>query len=268
MYSDVIDLYSFYQSRLGQVAQRMIRRRLRQMWPSLRGQTVLGLGYAVPYMRPFLDEADRVFCAMPAQQGVIAWPYDPKHRQYDAVDIAANPRQCGNRVVMVDEARLPFADLSIDRVLIIHAAECTDQFRHLLREVWRVLHGQGEVVVIVPNRTGIWARVERTPFGHGTPFSTTQMVTALRDALFVPQRTAGALFMPPTRFRFLMSSAPAWEEIGERWFDPLAGVNFIEATKQIYANTAIPAPRQRRPILVPIPRQVRPLAQQKSNNQE
>ena len=130
MYRDVIDLYSFYQSRLGQVAQRMIRRRLRQMWPSLRGQTVLGLGYAVPYLRPFLDEADRVFCAMPAQQGVIAWPYDPQHRQYDAVDVAANPRQSGNKVVMVDEARLPFADLSIDRVLIVHAAECTDQFRH------------------------------------------------------------------------------------------------------------------------------------------
>lgn len=259
MYSDVVDLYSFYQSHLGHVAQRMIRRRLRQMWPSVRGQSVLGIGYALPYLRPFLEETDRVFCAMPAQQGVIAWPYDPVHHQYDAVNVPDNPRKYGNRVVMVDEHRLPFDDLSLDRVLVVHAAECTDQLRHLFREIWRVLHGQGQVMVIVPNRTGIWARVERTPFGHGTPFTNTQMVSTLRDALFVPQRTAGALFMPPTRFRFMMSSAPAWEEIGERWFDPLAGVNFIEATKQIYAGTAIPAARPRKPVLIPVPRPGRSL---------
>lgn len=259
MYRDVVDLYSFYQSRLGQVAQRMIRRRLRQMWPNMRGQTVLGIGYAIPYLRPFLDESDHVLCAMPIQQGVIAWPYDPAHRQYDAHDVIENPRKYGNRVVMVDETRLPFDDLSIDRVLVVHAAECTEQLRHLLREIWRVLHGQGEVIIIAPNRTGIWARMESTPFGHGTPYTNTQLVTALREALFVPQRTAGALFMPPTRLRFMMSSAPAWEEIGERWFDPLAGVNMIEATKQIYAGTAIPVSRPRKPVLVPVPRASRPL---------
>ena len=34
----------------------MIRRRLREMWPDLTGQRVVGLGYATPLLRPFMDE--------------------------------------------------------------------------------------------------------------------------------------------------------------------------------------------------------------------
>ena len=39
----------------------------------------------------------------------------------------------------------------------------------------------------------------------------------------------------------VLSSAPAWEEIGGRWFATFAGVVMVEATKQIYAGTAQPA---------------------------
>src|SRR3712207_3524511 len=98
MYRDAVDLREFYRTSLGQVAQRMIRRRIRQFWPELRGQTVLGLGYATPFLRPFKQEAERVFAVMPASQGVVSWP----------------PEGPG-AVLVADEAELPFEDMSVDR---------------------------------------------------------------------------------------------------------------------------------------------------------
>ena len=47
MWSDVLDLNDFYRSSTGQMAVRLLRSRLREVWPNVRGETVLGLGYAV-----------------------------------------------------------------------------------------------------------------------------------------------------------------------------------------------------------------------------
>ena len=71
------ELQSFYDGHLGQIARRLIRQRVREVWPSVRGQSVLGIGYATPYLRPFQDEADRVIALMPAQQGIVHWPAGP-----------------------------------------------------------------------------------------------------------------------------------------------------------------------------------------------
>jgi hypothetical protein len=70
----------------------------------------------------------------------------------------------------------------------------------------------------------------------------------LRDNLFVPERSAKALYIPPVRSRFLLSTAPAWERLGDRWFSTFAGVTMVEATKQIYAvsGPAVVAPARRR----------------------
>ena len=97
MWTDVVDLHEFYRSRLGQVARRLVRERIRLMWPDVRGMSVLGLGYATPYLRPFLDEAERVTSLAPAQQGVMPWP-------------SCEP----GLVTLADETELPFADLSED----------------------------------------------------------------------------------------------------------------------------------------------------------
>jgi hypothetical protein len=45
----------------------------------------------------------------------------------------------------------------------------------LLREVWRVLAPNGRLLAVVPNRRGLWARIDTTPFGHGRPFSRGQV---------------------------------------------------------------------------------------------
>ena len=39
MYRDVVDLREFYQTSLGQVALRLLKRRIREFWPNLTGQS-------------------------------------------------------------------------------------------------------------------------------------------------------------------------------------------------------------------------------------
>lgn len=93
----------------------------------------------------------------------------------------------------------------------------------MLREAWRVLAGGGRLIIVVPNRRGLWARRDMTPFGYGHPYSAGQLSRLLRDCLFTPAQTTHALFVPPFRWRVLHRSALAWERAGERWFPRFAG---------------------------------------------
>jgi len=233
MWSDVVDLRDFYATSLGQVARRMIRRRIRELWPNVSGQNVLGLGYTTPYLTSFRGEASRVVAAMPAAQGVLHWPTDDR-----------------GLTTLVDELELPFDDVSMDRVLLIHAAECAEQIRPLLREAWRVLAGSGRLIVVVPNRRGLWARFERTPFGHGLPYSTTQISRLLRDNMYTPIETHRALYMPPSRSRMMLSAAPALEKLGPSLIGTFGGVIVTEAVKQIYAGHPTSPQARRKSVLV------------------
>ena len=235
MWIDAIDLRDFYATTLGRVARRAVRGRVRDMWPDTRGMRVLGIGYAAPYLDPFRSEAERVIAAMPAAQGVLPWPGEG----------AALSTLC-------DEAELPFADLSMDRVLLVHALECAEHVRPMMREIWRVLAGGGRLLVVAPNRRGIWARFERTPFGQGRPYSPGQLTRSLRESMFTPVRSRAALFVPPVTSRMLLSSAPALEKLGERWFRTFAGIILAEATKQTYAAQPESREKARRKAYVPI----------------
>lgn len=236
MWTDAVDLRDFYATSLGRVASRMIGNRIRSAWPNVKGMSVLGLGYPTPYLNPFRSEAERVIAVMPASQGVLHWPSEG-----------------GNLTLLADEGDLPLADLSVDRVLMVHAMECAEQLRPMLREVWRVLSGSGRLLVVAPNRRGLWSRFERSPFGHGRPYSGSQLSRALRDAMFTPMETHTALFVPPLRSRMVLSSARAWETAGRNWFPAFAGVVMIEASKQIYAGSPVAAESKRGRAYLPLP---------------
>ena len=218
MWRDVVDIRDFYATPLGQTARRMIRRRLRYQWSDVTGQTVLGLGYPIPYLETFRNEAAQTIAAMPAQQGVLHWPHEDP-----------------GLTTLVDELELPFDDLSFDRVLLVHALEYAEQVRPLLREIWRILAGSGRLIVIAPNRRGLWARFERTPFGHGLPYSARQLSLTLRDNLFTPLDIDRALFAPPLRSTMIRSISTPLEQIGNRAFNTFGGVIIAESVKQIYA---------------------------------
>lgn len=236
MAADVVDLRDFYRTPLGQVARRMIRRAMRRMWPDLHGMRLLGIGYPAPFLTAISPETERTVALMPASLGVLAWPPEG-----------------ANLAMLAEEDELPFADFSVDRVILVHALETSEQAGPLLKEVWRVLAGGGRLMVIAPNRRGIWARLDRTPFGSGRPYTMSQLSQLLRDELFTPVATGTALFVPPTRSRMVLRSARAWERLGARWFQTFAGVVLVEATKQIYAKPIAARAPRRRLVYAPAP---------------
>jgi SAM-dependent methyltransferase len=239
---DVVDLRNFYSQRLGVAARRFVSRGIRARFADARGLSVLGMGYTTPYLGLFREEAERCLAFMPAQQGVMKWP-----------------TQRPSLSALVDEFDLPLTDSAVDRVLLVHALEMTHDPGALLREVWRVLAGGGRLLAVVPNRRGLWARMDTTPFGHGRPYSRAQILQLLRDSWFTPVGWSEALYVPPVSRGWFLRSAVAWERAGSRISAPFAGVHIVEATKQVYR--AIPARRERarlvpalEPALAPSPR--------------
>ena len=123
----------------------------------------------------------------------------------------------------------------------------------MLREVWRALASGGRLLAVVPNRRGLWARMDTTPFGHGRPYSRSQITSLMRETWFTPVSWSEALYVPPIPRGWFLRSAVAWERTGATLSAPFAGVHIVEATKQVYR--AIPARRERRrlvPVLPPV----------------
>jgi SAM-dependent methyltransferase len=229
---DVVDLRAFYAQRLGTVARHFVGRGIRKLWSDAQGLRLLGLGYAGPYLGLFREEAERCLAFMPAAQGVVKWP-------------TVRPTLSA----LVDELDLPLPDASVNRVLLVHALEMSQNPTALLREVWRVLGAGGQLLAVVPNRRGLWARMDTTPFGHGRPYSRSQITSLMREAWFTPLSWSEALYVPPIQRGWFLRSAVAWERVGATISAPFAGVHIVEASKQVYR--AIPARREVRQ-LVPV----------------
>lgn len=237
MYTDVVDLREFYQSPLGQTVRRLLRVRLRRIWPNVKGERVLALGYGTPLLRPLLPEAQILMAMMPAAQGVAYWP-----------------REGPNISTLVDMTDLPLPDSSVDRVILMHALEgASSNAQDILREIWRVLKGNGRLLMIVPNRRGIWAHGDRTPFGTGQPYSAFQIKDTLRDRGFLVDRTFRALFMPPSQSRLILSMADIFERWGEKIFPGFGGLLVLEASKQIYAPLTPKPKLTRHRLVLPLP---------------
>jgi SAM-dependent methyltransferase len=214
---DVVDLREFYGSGLGAATRRMIAHRIRPRI-NMPAQTVMGLGFATPYLEPAHNDVRKTFAFMMARHGVYHWPEDGP-----------------SRAALVDEYALPLLESAVDFALVIHGLEVADNPAEMLREVWRVLAPQGRLLLVVPNRRGMWARFDTTPFGYGQPFSRPQLHALLREAQFSPIGWSQALFMPPFERSLVLTSAPAWERIG-LWVSPaFSGVIIVEAVKQVYA---------------------------------
>ncbi|MFD1697581.1 class I SAM-dependent methyltransferase [Roseibium aestuarii] len=238
MYLDVADLRTFYDLPLGRLLRVLIGGQIRTLWPSLERQSLLGLGYAGPFMRPYLGSAERCIAAMPARQGAVGWP-----------------READNAATLVDETSLPFSDAFFDRIMLVHALDHSANPADLLTEAWRVLAPGGRLIAVVPNRRGLWSQSELSPFGYGRPYSRSQLKNLLRSCLFEVTGDREALFLPPTRAPFILRSARSWEGVGRRLWPAFSGLLIVEAEKRLYrgvpAETSNNPLRVLRPVFVP-----------------
>jgi SAM-dependent methyltransferase len=228
---DVRGLSDFYQSPMGERTRRLILRRLRQFWPNVGGRRMLGYGFPQPYLRAFLPEAERCIAALPAALGDSGpWPQD----------------KC--LTVRVEEDALPFPDAFFDLILVVHGLEEAEGLRPLLRQLWQVLAPEGRLMIVAPNRASLWAQMERTPFGHGRPFSRGELDGLLRGALFEPEQWQRALYAPPVGAP--TGSGTGWERFGGRFFPGLGGVHIVEAGKSLYAPATPATARIKAPVLL------------------
>jgi SAM-dependent methyltransferase len=237
MRRDVLELRQFYASDLGRAARVMVGRKVIEAWGDAHGLDVLALGYATPFVAHARPQARRVVAAMPAQQGVEIWPADGR-----------------NLAALVPEDSLPFANALFDRVLVAHGIEESPDPGALLREVWRVMAPSGRVVVAVAARNGLWANAEKTPYGHGRPYSRSQLAELLREAELEPSGWTRALYVPPVSW--MAGWAEGFEQIGSRLWPGFSGVVLMEAVKQTFAVKPRAARARIRPgrgALAPVP---------------
>lgn len=235
MHLDVLDLRTFYyRTRLGRSAQRAVRQQVGSFWPDVSGQTVVGFGFAVPVLRPFLPYARRVIALMPGPQGVMPWP-------------AGKP----NLSVLCEETLWPLRSGHADRLILLHGLETSENVSALLLECYRSLAPHGRALFIVPNRAGLWSRNDRTPFGFGRPYSLTQLESQLRAHDFMPAGHGAALFQPPSERPFWMRTGSLLERAGRSITGRFAGgILMVEATKRIPARSGGLGARARRPLRV------------------
>lgn len=256
MHLDVRELRHFYQNTaLGRMAARTLQEQIRAFWQIQSGQTVVGFGYPLPLLQPYVGVARRVIAFMPGPQGVIAWP-----------------KASQNVSALIEETAWPLPTGFVDRLVVLHGLETSQHPCAVLEEAGRVLGPGGRALFIVPNRSGLWARHDRTPFGYGSPYSAGQLDGLLRRHGFVTERKSAALFAPPALSGFWLRSADFWERLGRKAPWLIAGVMLVEASKSTPApqngtrqhaskralhalrGLARPAPQP-----APVPRDQRPL---------
>ncbi|MCT4610930.1 MAG: class I SAM-dependent methyltransferase [Pelagimonas sp.] len=198
MHLDVQVLRDFYyRSALGRTAQKIIRDQTVNLWPETKGLTVAGFGFSAPLLRPYLGVSRRVICMMPGPQGVMPWP-------------AGKP----NVSVLTEETLWPIETGHVDRLVVMHGLETSERPSDVLDEAYRVLGPGGQALFIVPNRSGLWAQSDMTPFGYGRPYTAGQLETQLRLHDFVPEIHLSVLYQPPSTRRFWMKTGQFWEKLG------------------------------------------------------
>ena len=228
MHLDVLDLRNFYyRSPLGRAAQKVVRDQLVQWWPEAQGQTVAGFGFAVPLLRPYLADARRVIGLMPGPQGVMPWPAGGK-----------------NVSVLCEDTLWPIETGHVDKLVVMHGLETSDDQAAVLEECWRVLGPGGRAVFVVPNRAGLWSRSDGTPFGYGRPYTLGQLEGQLRKHRFFTERQISTLYQPPSHKRAWRKTAGLLETVGHYlpWVTA-GGVLMVEVSKQMATpgGTAVPA---------------------------
>lgn len=218
---DILNLRDWYRTPTGHMVRRQLQSALDDMWPDIRGNRILVVGFGAPYIKLWLKEA-QVFCALPEKMGGIRWP----------------DRQ-PNRAVLINEDNLPFMDNFFDSILLIHNLEFTNNESSLLWECNRILKDDGRMLTVVPNRAGAWSHREISPLALGKPFSHGQLTRTLKESAFLPVNDDYALYVPPTDNEWLHKHSAKFESVGRKWRAPLGGVMLMESKKDIHAGIVV-----------------------------
>lgn len=229
MYQDIHSLLAFYQSPLGKQVQQSLALALATYRPTHRDERVVGLGYCTPYLELFRSHSKNCFAFMPARQGASVWP----NRQNVAT-------------TLIFEEDLPLPDRCIDKIILVHALEQTENASETLREIWRVLAPNGKLIIVVANRRGFWCRSDATPFGSGEPYSRGQLTQIVKNAGFTCQALQEILHFLPTKNLNIRRFSAFFEKLQKQFFPYFGGVLIMEAQKNFYQGIPVLKRRSQR----------------------
>jgi SAM-dependent methyltransferase len=151
---------------------------------------------------------------------------------------------------------LPIASSSVEAVLLPHTLEHAQRPHQLLREVDRVLVGEGNVIICAFSPWGPWGVRNFVAHGNFPPHAARMMSERrTRDWLsLLGFEIVGArryLFAPPWTQRMVGYRADSWlEREGPLIVAPLAGAYLLKAKKRVHAVTPIRPAWVSRPVMV------------------
>ncbi|WP_375650750.1 class I SAM-dependent methyltransferase [Bartonella sp. OT172YNZD] len=245
---DIVTLKDFYASALGLRVQKTLCDQLNLWWPDLTDKRIMGLGYALPYLSILRERTQQCFAFMPAAQGASPWP-------------------CAEQVAtaLVFEEDLPLPDASVDCILLVHALEYTENSFETLNEIWRVLAPNGHLIVIVPNRSGFWARNITTPFGYGEPYSRQQITRLFEKTNFVSGPIQEIVYyMPSTSYVSRLFSF-FYEPFARYLLPYFGGLLMCQAQKRVYQGLLVQRRQSRRVFIPALSPQMRNILIYKNN---
>jgi SAM-dependent methyltransferase len=167
--------------------------------------------------------------------------------------------------VLADPHWLPFPENSIDLVVLPHALEFTDEPHQLLREVYRVIRPEGQLVIAGFNPFSLFGAKRYFGREQTMPWNGNFIALyRLKDwlALLGFEVIGGRLdcYAPPFSQEKWLNRCDFFERAGDRWWPISGGVFFLRATKRVAGMRVItPAwtRRVKKKSLVPAAPQVR-----------
>ncbi len=153
--------------------------------------------------------------------------------------------------LLADPHALPFGENAVDLVVMQHALEFTDDPHLMLREAYRVLRPEGQIIVAGFNPFSLWGAKryfgrEQAPPWNGGFIGLWRLKDWL--SLLGFDVIGGRLdaYVPPFSSERWLKRSAFFDKAGDRWWPIAGGVYFLRATKKVAGMRVIAPAWQRR----------------------
>ncbi len=170
---------------------------------------------------------------------LLAAPYPS-----DGVDLVCKPQA------------LPLASDSVDLLVLPHTLELSERPRETLREVQRVLVGDGRVLLMCFDPHSLWGvgkRLGRIPARPNAALSVRRLFDWLTLLGLEPVHWQRYLYVPPVNHTAVTSRADTLAAVGRRLWPFASGAFLVVANKRVYTGMPLrPARVRRSRVVVPL----------------
>ena len=218
MESNIRNFKKFYSSLLGKIITQIISKKISSLWPVFNNSRNAVIGFGTPFINIFNSNIQRLFFLIPRKFGLYNFPSSEK-----------------NLTVSINDTTLPIEDLSTDRLLVINFFEYLFDHKKFLREAWRILDKDGEIIIITPNTFGLWRFFYKKKFKSLRTFSSHELSSLLQNNFFTPTNIEYSIFLPPIKNKYLTRKIKFFEFFNNRLTKYFSGIIIIKGKKNYLA---------------------------------